>query len=337
MQKPELYAKRLESNLRINNADAQRMKEAGVICTASSHPAKGWVVPFAVVEGKPSGERIRFIAWPREKNDRDDHEADVPLAHISKYLDVVYDEMATLFDFKASFFQVELPVNTRASFRCRTESGELVEFTRLPMGYKCSPEIINTIKRVLAGDSELVLPQYAAPKGLKIHVWIDNIRISGPDQKVDAWGKTIRKKMQQCGATIGEQKLNTKEYDFIGVHFNHKDNTVTLSEKTIQRLQQAPSLDNKTVEELESTVSRMLCAGGVRGAALFPYYFFLKIVRRRLSRLNRGLIRPQDPANLSPTAKDIGQSLLNTLLMNDPVHPPQKLPSMATLGTDASM
>ncbi|ORC92306.1 uncharacterized protein TM35_000045200 [Trypanosoma theileri] len=337
MQKPELHARRRESNLRINNADSQRMKEAGIICTAFSHPTAGWMVPFTVVEEKPSGQRRRFIALPREKNDKDDYEADVPLAHISRYLDVVYDETATLFDLKASFFQVALLVNMRASFCCRTESGELVEFTRLPMGYKCSPEISNTITLVLVGDPELVMSQYAAPQDLHIHIWIGNIRISGPHKKVEAWGKHILKNVQHCGATIGEQQLNTKEYGFIGAYLNHKNHTVSLSDKTIKRLQQAPSLDNATVEELESTVSRVVRAGGVRGESLFPYYFFLKIVRRRLSRLNRGLSRPQDPANLSATAKDIGHSWLNTLLMNGPVHTPQKMPSTATLVTDASM
>ncbi|ORC84925.1 uncharacterized protein TM35_000401920 [Trypanosoma theileri] len=308
MQKPELHTRRRESNLRINNANAQRMKEAGAISTASSHPTAGWVVPFTVVEDKPSRQRRCFIALPREKNAQDDYEADVPLGHISRYLDAVYDETATLFDLKVSFFQVALPVNIRASFRCRTESGELVEFTRLPMGYKCGPEILNTITRVLAGDPELVLPQYAAPQELHIHVWIDNIRISRLHEKVEAWGKQILHNMQHCGATIGEQKLKTKEYDFIGVHFNHKNHTVSSSKKTIKRLQQAPSLDKTTVEELESTVSRMMYAGGVRGESLFPHCIFLKIVRRRLSRLNRGLIRPQDKANLSSTAKDIGHS-----------------------------
>ncbi|ORC85775.1 uncharacterized protein TM35_000332320 [Trypanosoma theileri] len=44
---------------------------------------------------------------------------------------------------------------------------------------------------------------------------------------------------------------------------------------------------------MESKVSHAMCATGVRGESLFPYYFFLKIVRWRLSRLNRGLLRPQ--------------------------------------------
>ncbi|ORC89196.1 uncharacterized protein TM35_000132000 [Trypanosoma theileri] len=104
MGKPMALLKDHEWSLRINNYDAQRMKEAGIICTASSHPTTGWVVPFTVVEGKPSRQRRRFIALPREKNDKDDYEADVPLGHISRYLDVVYDETATLFDLKASLF-----------------------------------------------------------------------------------------------------------------------------------------------------------------------------------------------------------------------------------------
>ncbi|ORC89420.1 uncharacterized protein TM35_000121950 [Trypanosoma theileri] len=116
MQKPEFHARRRESNERINNAEAQRMKEAGIICTASSRPTTGWVVPFAVVGEKPSGQRRRFIALPREKNDKDYYEADVPLGHISRYLDVVYDKTVTLFDLKASFYQVALLVNIRSKF-----------------------------------------------------------------------------------------------------------------------------------------------------------------------------------------------------------------------------
>ncbi|ORC85418.1 putative target of rapamycin (TOR) kinase 1 [Trypanosoma theileri] len=84
-----------------------------------------------------------------------------------------------------------------ASFCCRTELGELVEFTHLPMGYKCSPEILNTITRVFSGEPELVMPQYAAPKKLKIQVWIDDTRISGPYGKVKAWGEQVLHNMQK--------------------------------------------------------------------------------------------------------------------------------------------
>ncbi|ORC85168.1 uncharacterized protein TM35_000371410 [Trypanosoma theileri] len=43
MRKPELHTRRRESQLRINNTDAQRMNKPRIICTTSSHPTTGWV------------------------------------------------------------------------------------------------------------------------------------------------------------------------------------------------------------------------------------------------------------------------------------------------------
>ncbi|KEG09059.1 putative target of rapamycin (TOR) kinase 1, partial [Trypanosoma grayi] len=119
------------------------------------------------------------------------------------YLGAVYDETAAIFDLKASFFQVGLPAEARGNFRCRTEKGELVEFTRLPMGYKCSPEIVHTIARVLAGGPEVLKPRFAAPPGLTLHVWIGNIRIAGPRKSVEGRGGTIMTNMRECCATVG--------------------------------------------------------------------------------------------------------------------------------------
>ncbi|KEG05936.1 rab1 small GTP-binding protein [Trypanosoma grayi] len=150
--------------------DARAMEKAGFIQTASKPPTTGWVMPFAVVGEKPSGPRRRFIAWPKAKNEQEDYEGMVPLGRTSRYLGAVCDGAAAILDLKASFFQVGLPAERRRNFRCRTEKGELVEITRLPIGYKCSPEIAYTISRVLAGDPEVVKPRYAAPPELTLHV-----------------------------------------------------------------------------------------------------------------------------------------------------------------------
>ncbi|KEG06113.1 TcC31.12 [Trypanosoma grayi] len=56
--------------LRMAGGGAQVMKKAGIIQTASKLPTTGWVVPFAVVEEKPSGQRRRFIAWPKAENEQ---------------------------------------------------------------------------------------------------------------------------------------------------------------------------------------------------------------------------------------------------------------------------
>ncbi|KEG06395.1 TcC31.12 [Trypanosoma grayi] len=326
-----------EPLLRMTEEDAQVMKKAGIIQPASKLPTTGWVVPFTVVEEKQSGPRRRFIAWPKAKNEQEDYEALVPLGHISQYLGAVYDETAAIFDLKASFFQVGLPAETRGNFRCRTEKGELVEFTRLPMGYKCSPEIVHTITRVLAGDPEVVKPRFAAPPELTLHVWIDNLRITGPRKSVELWGNTIMGNMRDCGATVGEHETLTTRYEFIGVCFNHTARTVSLSDKTLRKLKSATPLHKISVEELECLTSRMMYAAGVQGGSLFRHYFFLKMVRRRLSRLNRGLVDARGPAALPPFALTVGQKWLDTLLQNNPVYPPRALPTSGTLVPDASL
>ncbi|CCD21720.1 hypothetical protein ERJ75_000405400 [Trypanosoma vivax] len=179
LQTPKPHSSKREPNLRTDEADASVMGRAGVICEASHKPTKGRVAHFTVVEGKPSGLRRRFVAWPKGENDRNDREAEAPLRHVSRYLGAMFGEVATVFDLKAPFFRVSLPQSSRTSFRCRAERGMLVEPTRLPMGRKCGPEVLHTVARVLAGDAAVVGSRYAAPKSLTIHVWVDNIRISG--------------------------------------------------------------------------------------------------------------------------------------------------------------
>ncbi|KAG8339591.1 hypothetical protein TRVL_09581 [Trypanosoma vivax] len=106
-------------------------------------------------------------------------------------MDALFCEVATVFDLKTPFFQVSLPQGSCASFRCRTETGGLVELKRLQMGYKPSPEILHTVGRALAGDPEVVSSMCATPRPLKIHAWIDNVRISGPRQEVEKWGRAV--------------------------------------------------------------------------------------------------------------------------------------------------
>ncbi|ORC82347.1 uncharacterized protein TM35_000931050 [Trypanosoma theileri] len=98
----------------------------------------------------------------------------------------------------------------RASFRCRTESGEPVGFTRLPMGCKCGPGVLNTITRVLAGDPLLALPMQASLKKLKVHVWIYDIRISSLREKVEVWGTKSRITCKAVGPLLGSNTFKQR-------------------------------------------------------------------------------------------------------------------------------
>ncbi|KEG08683.1 TcC31.12 [Trypanosoma grayi] len=260
-----------EPPLRMAEGDARAMKKAGFIQTASKLSTTGWIVPFTVVEEKQSGPRRRFMAWPQAKNEQEDYEAMVPLGRISRYLGAVCNEAAAFFDLKASFFQAGLPAERRRNFRCRTEKGELVEFTRPPMGYKCSPEIAHAISRKLAGDPEVAKPRYAAPAELTLYVRIDNIRIGGPRKSVKSWGNSIMTDARYCGATVGEHKAPTARYEFIGVCFNHTAKTVSLSDKTLRKLKSATPLHKMLVGELQSFTSRMMYAVGVRFFSIISF------------------------------------------------------------------
>ncbi|PWV04536.1 hypothetical protein C3747_149g55 [Trypanosoma cruzi] len=142
---PPSSGKAREGSRRIPTADARLLRKAEIIENALSTITGGWIIPFSVVEEKTTGLRRRWIAWPRDKNRDDTYEANVPLLHISHYLSPVMAEAAYCLELKASPFHFSLPRETRHPFRCRVEDGTLVELTRLPMGYKASPEILQII------------------------------------------------------------------------------------------------------------------------------------------------------------------------------------------------
>ncbi|KAG8340842.1 hypothetical protein TRVL_08327 [Trypanosoma vivax] len=115
------------------------MERAGVILEASQKSTMGLVVSFTVVEGKPSELRRRFVARSKGETDHDDCEAEAPQQRASRCLDAAFGGVETVFDLKASFFQVSLLQGSYTSFRRCTETGRLLELTRFPTGYKCTP------------------------------------------------------------------------------------------------------------------------------------------------------------------------------------------------------
>ncbi|KAG8341049.1 hypothetical protein ERJ75_001042300 [Trypanosoma vivax] len=125
-------------------------------------------------EGRRAEKALRCMAEGR-KRPRRLRSRGAAAACVSRYLDAAFGEVSAVFVLNASFFQVSLPQGNRASFRCRTETGRLVETTRAPIGYECSPEMLHTVVRALVGDPAAVSSRFAAPKSLTIRVWIDNI------------------------------------------------------------------------------------------------------------------------------------------------------------------
>ncbi|EPY37483.1 TcC31.12 [Angomonas deanei] len=303
---------------RLHAGDAQKLCEAGILVPASELPTKGWIQPFSVIEEKATGLRRRFIAWPKDKNLSDGYGADVPLEHISKYMDPVLAPCASLLDLKASFYQVPVPETARHLFRCMMEDGTVYEFARIPMGYRASPEIMQLLTSVIAGVPSVVQEQFRAPPSVKVEVWIDNIRITGSREDVQTWTESVISNAGEGGVTLGEVERLVTQYTFIGVHFNHDNHTVKLGEKTQRRLREAVSFQDMTVRELEAFGSRAVYAASVLGITLFRFYFFFKFVRRVLSMLNHGYITLQDRLEWSKGKLFWATQLRDTLVANTP-------------------
>ncbi|RNF14710.1 rab1 small GTP-binding protein [Trypanosoma cruzi] len=220
---PSSSGKAREGSRRIPAADARLMKEAGTIVDASfTVTSGGWIIPFSVVEEKTTGSLRLWIAWPRDKNRDVPYEANVPLLHISHYLPPVMAEAASCVDVKSSFI-VSLPRETRHLFRCRVEDGTLVELTRLHMGYKASPEILQIIiTSTMAVVTTVVRPLWAAPPLVRIDVWIDNIRIAGSKSDATLWEVQVLRNADSCHASMGEDRESgATQFTFLWVQFDH--------------------------------------------------------------------------------------------------------------------
>ncbi|PWV14908.1 hypothetical protein C3747_32g473 [Trypanosoma cruzi] len=288
---PSSSGKAREGSRRIPTADGRLLREVGIVEDASSTITGGWILSFSVVEEKTIGSRRRWIAWPRDRNRDDPYEANAPPLHISHYLPSVMAEAASCLDLKASFLQVLLPRETRHLFRCRVEDGTLVELTRLPVGYKAGPEILQIITSAIAGVTTVVHPLWAAPPSVRVDVWIGNIRIAGSKSDVILWEAQVLRNADSCHASMGKGcESGATQYTFLGVQFDHTHRAVSLSDKFVRSVRAMPAFNSLTIAEMEVVALRFLYAAVILGTRLCGYYFFIKAVRRRLFALGRWIV-----------------------------------------------
>lgn len=275
-------------------------KKTGAWCEAftcfEDKPAPGYTVPG----------RQRVIMWTKSMNAylKNRYVPEVPLEHVSAYLAAALNECGGTRDMKIGFCQIEIPSGARHKFRFMTDDGEIWEFTRLPMGHRCSPELSQLLLSAVAGVSAVVKPAYAA-KGVKIDVWIDNVRAHGSTKATTDYFTWLDRQAAQCAVTWKvEDSCVGPKYEFIGVVFDHSAHTVNVKPKMLEKLKQTSAVrERATIADMESQVGRLLHISAVQGTNPAPYYFFLKALRRRLSLVNRGLAGRGDIANLPPSAQ----------------------------------
>lgn len=292
----------------MRSSDVAVLAECGIIGEAGEHVEGEGIIPFTVLEEKDDDAgktslRRRFIAWPREYNKRLERSyvAHVPLKHVSAYLDRVHDEVAVTRDLECGFFQVALPEAARRLFWFRDDTGKKWHMNVMPMGHVCTPEIMQVLMSVIAGDPVYCVP--AESTLVNSDVYIDGLRSSGTVARVRVAEQEIEDRARRMGARFksADSYFGTR-YVWCGVQYDHERHMVRIGPKTERKLK-AQVLEPITAGELEALASRLVYASAVQGVHLPEYYMAMKYVRRRLNHLNRGALRIWDEIRLPPAVR----------------------------------
>ena len=174
---------------------------------------------------------------------------------------------------------MEIPESARHLFRFQDAEGRWSELERLPMGHSCAPEIMHTLCAAAAGDPTYVSACWAA-KHVTVHCWIDNIRYTGRREAVLRESGRLDETARIFACTWKAADTNTaaSAYDFLGVTFDHVDQTVTPSAKLRGRLDGA-RLDAVSAGDIEALGGRLQHAGAIADVSPGSFWFALKFVR----------------------------------------------------------
>lgn len=268
-------------------------------------PTTGWIETFFVKEQcevkpeYPDGMRLRTISWTKLQNaflKSQGYKAQVPLEHISAYLEDVLDSVAALRDQKSGFYQIRLPPEKCAALRGIDSEGNVFEMLVSSMGHTSAPECQHLVAQTVAGDPLVVQPKFAT-KGVRIRTWIDGFKVSGSSQKVEAAMTKIDATALEVSVTFKEKAPPSNLNEFIGVSWDHAAKTVAVAPKTLKKLwNRAPA--TSTPLDLEAMTSRLLFCSAVRRIPPAHFYLAMKYTRRVLNRCNRGIISYHDDVDV---------------------------------------
>ena len=137
----------------------------------------------------------------------------------------------------------------------------------------CSPEIMQAIASVLAGDPRFCRPEFSLKVASRT-VWVDNIRLTGSREEMKAAAAWLDRTAAAVNATWKEEDSLTSatDYDFLGGRWRHEDCSVAVSQKNLDKLP-AEVPDFLSFGETERRVGRLVHASGLTNTPLLRYYW----------------------------------------------------------------
>ena len=246
---------------------------------------------FSVIEEKTTGLRRRMIGWPLSTNDleRAIYEESVAPLHVpfasaaSARTAAVY-AFAAQADFKKYFQQFELL--SKSAF-CFVHGERVFTLASVPTGAVGPPVFAEILTRAVAAYA---IRSCNAGNVVHADTMIDNVRFFSDD--LAALTNVWRAFIECCtviGITIGDQmppSSTMQPYVFMGIAFDHVRHTVSLSDKTMRKLNAARDFVNSArgvpvlVSDIASAFGITLTAAQTLNVGFHTHYFVFKFIKR---------------------------------------------------------
>ncbi|EPY18366.1 hypothetical protein AGDE_15808 [Angomonas deanei] len=297
-------------------ADAEVLVAAGMIAAVppSASPTRGWVAPFTILM-EATGER-RFMPWPlwgfREEEVKDAEEFKIQVPHIK----IGQSDASAAIVVEDACQRLELPPGCRAFYRLTDEKGTLFELTRLPPTCPPSAEMLHLLLSALVKTPTVSLPHLVSKGRSKVVVCVDRVLFYGETQRVKQGKDECVREAQSAGITFHHAQEVKLESDFLGIHHDHIQRSVSLSDSFIRKIAHSLPFNQLTLSELEVFLSRVLYADPVMDFQLYRYYFLFKMMRRCFSSVFKKETTMGATLQLSPSQMKLLKLLYCAVLRN---------------------
>lgn len=145
----------------------------------------------------------------------------------------------------------------------------------LPMGFRPSADIAHVVMSAIA--------DFPLPEGVKVTVYIDNIRFGGPSRSaVESAARQFVERAASVGAVLNSDAIDAvEEEDFLGERYDLRKQTRALTEKTMKKLSFARSLLSKRISfrQLASVYGLLFFASEVLDTNLSVFFKALRFYR----------------------------------------------------------
>jgi hypothetical protein len=289
MAKPHIVKRLSEAESHLELCDIDVLLKAKVIEPITEERVLGTVRVFFVVELEK--KRRRLITEPHTN-----------ALELSRPLEAMLDLCGSAFitdcaadggiqdDFPWFYGQFELPEHAR-NWYCFSCRGVWFRLVIIPTGGRAEPNLAHALTASLARHAAEAENAAAGACVVLTGAYIDNLAIKGAERYATSAMTRFRISAVAAGVTIGVPIPQwTREYNFLGVHINHVDKTVSLTPKTVSKLEVIASVlathpEQVTLELLLKHLGLWVWAASVLGQIKASWYPLLKFVRRRVNSL----------------------------------------------------